>query len=105
MENDPTAPVEILRAEVVYCSPRETAVQSVRLSPGATVQDAIDRSRILERFPEIDLTKNKVGVYGSIAKLDKQIRQGDRVEIYRSITCDPETVPRRDVEEAGQKGE
>jgi hypothetical protein len=29
-------------------------------------------------------------------KLDAKVKDGDRVEIYRHITADPETVPRRD---------
>ncbi len=38
----------------------------------------------------------EVGVFGRLAKLDAALKPGDRVEIYRAITCDPQTVPRRD---------
>jgi len=44
----------------------------------------------------IDLETQKVGVFGRLVKLDAPLRPGDRVEIYRPITCDPQTVPRRD---------
>jgi hypothetical protein len=64
---------------------------------GSTVQAAIERSGLLTQFPEIDLTKNKVGIFGRIVKLDTPIADGNRVEIYRPITADPETVERRDV--------
>jgi putative ubiquitin-RnfH superfamily antitoxin RatB of RatAB toxin-antitoxin module len=37
-----------------------------------------------------------VGVFGNIVKLATPLKPGDRVEVYRPITCDPETVPRRD---------
>ena len=47
-------------------------------------------------FPHIDLETQKVGVFGKLVKLDAALRPGDRVEIYRPITCDPQTVPRRD---------
>jgi putative ubiquitin-RnfH superfamily antitoxin RatB of RatAB toxin-antitoxin module len=36
-----------------------------------------------------------VGVFGKLAKLDAPLKPGDRIEIYRSITADPATVPRR----------
>jgi len=62
----------------------------------STVQAAIEKSGILRMFPTIDLTVQKVGVFGRLVKLDAPLRPGDRVEIYRPITCDPQTVPRRD---------
>ena len=64
---------------------------------GSTVQEAIERSGLLTQFPEIDLTKNKVGIFGRIVKLETPLADGNRVEIYRPITADPETVERRDV--------
>jgi hypothetical protein len=62
----------------------------------STVQAAIEKSGILRMFPTIDLGTQKVGVFGKLVRLDAPLRPGDRVEIYRSITCDPQTVPRRD---------
>jgi putative ubiquitin-RnfH superfamily antitoxin RatB of RatAB toxin-antitoxin module len=61
----------------------------------SVVEEAIRRSGILERFPEIDLTKQKVGIFGKLVKLDSPINDGDRIEIYRPITADPKTVKRR----------
>ena len=62
----------------------------------STVQGAIEKSGILSMFPTIDLSAQKVGVFGRVVKLDAVLKPGDRVEIYRPITCDPQTVPRRD---------
>lgn len=67
---------------------------------GSTAAEAIERSGLLAQFPEIDLTKNKVGIFGRIVKLDTPLADGNRVEIYRPITADPETVERRDVDVA-----
>jgi putative ubiquitin-RnfH superfamily antitoxin RatB of RatAB toxin-antitoxin module len=47
-------------------------------------------------FPAIDLETQKVGVFGRLVKLDATLKPGGRAEIYRAITCDPQTVPRRD---------
>jgi putative ubiquitin-RnfH superfamily antitoxin RatB of RatAB toxin-antitoxin module len=63
---------------------------------GSTIRDAIDRSGILKQFPDIDLTKQKVGVFGKISKLDRIVQEGERIEVYRTITADPELVERRD---------
>ena len=64
----------------------------------STLQEVIERSGLLNRFPDIDLTRQRVGVFGKLAKLDAIIAEGDRVEIYRDITADPEMVERRDRE-------
>jgi putative ubiquitin-RnfH superfamily antitoxin RatB of RatAB toxin-antitoxin module len=63
---------------------------------GSTVLQAIEKSGLLEQFPEIDLNQQKVGIFGKITRLDTKLEEGNRVEIYRPITADPETVERRD---------
>ncbi|MGB5732853.1 MAG: RnfH family protein [Thiohalocapsa sp.] len=65
---------------------------------GSTVQQAIEHSGLLTQFPDIDLSTQKVGVFGKLTKLTASVADGDRVEIYRDITADPETVERRDAE-------
>ena len=69
---------------------------TIEVPDDATVNDAIERSGVLGMFPNIDLTTQKVGIFGRIVKPDTALRAGDRVEIYRPITCDPQTVARRD---------
>lgn len=64
----------------------------------SSVEQAIRQSGILERFPEIDLGSQKVGVFGKFVKLEAPVHDGDRVEIYRPIVADPKTVHRRRVE-------
>jgi putative ubiquitin-RnfH superfamily antitoxin RatB of RatAB toxin-antitoxin module len=63
---------------------------------GATLRDAIEKSGLLKQFPEIDLNKQKVGIFGKLTKLDAKLEEGIRIEIYRPITADPETIERRD---------
>lgn len=65
---------------------------------GSTVKDAIEKSGLLTQFPEIDLRRQKIGLFGKLTKLDTVLEEGTRVEIYRPITADPETVERRDRE-------
>jgi len=64
----------------------------------STVREAIECSGLLPQFPEIDLNTQAVGIFGRIVKLDTRVNDGDRVEIYRPITADPETVERRDID-------
>jgi putative ubiquitin-RnfH superfamily antitoxin RatB of RatAB toxin-antitoxin module len=61
----------------------------------STLEDAIHLSGVLTLYPDINLAKQKVGIFGKITALTTQIKDGDRVEIYRPITADPQQVQRR----------
>ena len=84
-----------MKIGIAYALPKRQVWFDVELPEGATIQDAINKSGILKQFPDIDLEKQKVGIYTKISKLDTVLSDGDRVEIYRPITCDPKTVPRK----------
>jgi uncharacterized protein len=88
-----------IHVELVYALPEQQPLLRVQLDEGATVEDAIRASGILEAFPEIDLTRNKVGIFSKLVKLDEKIRDKDRVEIYRPLIADPKEVRRKRAEE------
>lgn len=81
-----------IQVEVVYARSDQAKRVTLTLDEGATVQLAIERSGILAEFPEIDLGRNKVGVWNKLAKLDQVLRDKDRVEIYRPLIADPKEV-------------
>ena len=81
---------------VAYSEPANQIWLTTEVADDSTVQAAIEKSGILRMFPTIDLQTQKVGVFGKLVKLDAPLKPGDRVEIYRAIPCDPQTVPRRD---------
>ena len=87
MESD-----ETIAVEVAFALPKQQVLLSIDMPRGATLQDAILHSGILERFPEIDLNQNRVGVFGKLRDLDDVLRPGDRVEIYRKLIADPKEV-------------
>lgn len=84
-----------IRVEVAYARPDEQAVIPVEVEAGTSAREAVARSGILERFPEIDLDSSKLGIFGKLTKPDTVLRPGDRVEIYRPLIADPKEVRRR----------
>ena len=84
---------------VAYADKFKQVWLKLEVPDGSTVQEAIEHSGMLKQFPEIDLDRQKVGVFGKVTKLSAKIAEGDRVEIYREITADPELVERRDADE------
>ncbi len=85
-----------MQVGVAYSESAQQIWLNIEVPDDATVKAAIEKSGILRMFPHIDLASQKVGVFGKLVKLEAALRPGDRVEIYRQITCDPQTVPRRD---------
>jgi len=79
----------LIDIEVLYALIEEQLIFTLKADAGITVKEAIDQSDILIKYPEIDLSINKVGVFGKACKLDTVLNAGDRVEIYRKLIADP----------------
>ncbi len=78
--------------EVAYALEKKQTLLEIEVDKGTTLKQAIERSGIIDIYPQIDLTKDKTGVFGKIAKLDTVLREKDRVEIYRPLIADPKQV-------------
>lgn len=86
---------KIVHVEVVYANQKTERIIRVQLEEGSTIETAIDRSGILLLFPEINLTKNAVGIFSQRKKLVDQVSDGDRVEIYRALLVDPKEARKK----------
>ncbi|TAJ81255.1 MAG: RnfH family protein [Gallionellaceae bacterium] len=80
---------------VAYSEPAQQVWLRIEVPDDSTVQSAIEQSGILRKFSNLDITTCTVGIFGKVAELDAALRAGDRIEIYRAITADPASVPRR----------
>src|SRR5579864_8765709 len=93
-----------LSIEICYASPQGQTLIAVELPEGATLQQALDASGILQRYPQIDLNTQKVGVFGKLKPLDAVLADHDRVEIYRPLLADPKVSRQRRVEKTRKAG-
>jgi len=83
-----------INIELVYALPGEQTLFSQSMPEGATVAQAIKLCGILEKYPEIDLAANKLGIFGKLTQADTVLRDRDRIEIYRPLLADPKEVRR-----------
>ncbi len=90
----------MIHVEVVYALPHEQRVFTLVVNKEMTVEEIIAQSGVLELYPEIDLTKNKVGVFSRNIKLDATVNDRDRIEIYRPLLADPKEIRRKRAEQA-----
>ncbi len=91
-----------IKVEVVYALPEKQYLQQVKLAQGSTVAQAIEASGLLELRSDIDLSKNKVGIFSRPVKLTDEVNEGDRVEIYRPLIADPKELRRQRAAKAQQ---
>jgi uncharacterized protein len=85
----------LIRVEVAYATAEEQLIIPLDVLDDTTIQQAIELSGISTHFPEIDLSKNKVGIFSKTCSLDTVLREKDRVEIYRVLLADPKEVRKR----------
>jgi len=84
-----------INVEIVYALPQRQELVSIRLPEGATVQQAVEASGLIRKYPEIDPANVKFGIFSKISKPDTVLRDKDRVEIYRPLIADPKEVRRQ----------
>lgn len=71
--------------EVVYAENDRQVINELQVPQGATIEDGIVLSGILDELPAIDLAENRVGIYGMVKPLAEVLHDGDRIEIYRPV--------------------
>lgn len=88
-----------IKVEVAYATPEQQKIFVLEVEQGVSIETVIDRSGVLEEFPDIDLMTQKVGVFGKLRKLTDEVCEGDRVEIYRGLLIDPKEARMKRVKE------
>ncbi|EIC20641.1 RnfH family protein [Thiorhodovibrio frisius] len=96
---DPTIGVE-----VVYARQAAQTLLKLKAAPGVTAGEAIQRSGILRLRPEIDLSVNKLGIFGKPIKAEQALGDGDRVEIYAPLIADPKQAKKKQAANRAAKG-
>lgn len=94
----------MLTVEVVFALPDKATALTLSVPEGTTVYDAVVSSKIAEQCAEIDLNNLVLGIWNRTCKLDKQVADGDRIEIYRPLIADPKESRRRRAEKAKEEG-
>ncbi|WP_148864188.1 RnfH family protein [Marinobacter fonticola] len=81
----------MIRVEVAYATPERQEICTLQVAEGASAYDAVLKSAICSLFPEIDPEASDMGIFGKVIKGPKsyELRDGDRVEIYRPLKIDP----------------
>jgi len=75
--------------EVAFALADKQLIIPVEVTASCTAEEAIMQSNIMQEFSQIDLLKNKIGIFSEICTLNRQLQENDRVEIYRELSINP----------------
>lgn len=89
--------MKIIKVTIVYALPEIQYIYEVKIKSGSTVKDAILASKILNLIENFSFYKNNVGIYNKIVHLKSNIKDGDRIEIYRNLIVDPKEWRRKNI--------
>ncbi len=84
-----------MRIEIAYATPDKQSILVVEIDASTSPREAVKLSGIKSEFPEIDLENAKIGVFGKLIADSYQLKEKDRIEIYRPLLADPKEVRRR----------
>jgi putative ubiquitin-RnfH superfamily antitoxin RatB of RatAB toxin-antitoxin module len=88
------------RCTVVFATPERQFEWGIELEPDATIATALERARMQAGTLEIPWETCDVGIFGEPCDRGAVPREGDRIEIYRPLGCDPREARRDRVRRA-----
>lgn len=83
-----------LRVSVAIALPDRQHVVEIVLPDASRVWDALAAPEVRERLRGLDADSLEVGIWSRRCARDAELREGDRVEIYRPLAADPKAMRR-----------
>lgn len=85
----------MMEVEVVYATPEKQTLLVVHVPQKTNVAEAIELSGIVSQFPELKLEILNVGIFSTPCALERELKHGERIEIYRPLQNDPKEARRQ----------
>ena len=90
-----------MKVEIAYAADAQTQfLKEIDVPEASSIEQVILLSDVLTEFPEIDLSRNTVGVWSQKRPLDTLIKANERIEIYRPLLLSPTEARRLRAERA-----
>lgn len=87
-------PETVVTVEVAYALPGKQKIVRLAVPLGTSMLEAAHLSGIAEYFPGLDVDTSDMGIFGkTVAKpAERELMEGERVEIYRPLIADPKEI-------------
>jgi putative ubiquitin-RnfH superfamily antitoxin RatB of RatAB toxin-antitoxin module len=90
---------KLVTVMIAYATPQQQWVQTLHVHPGSTVEEVLMQGKNTEPFNQLDFSQHKIGIFGKEVPLTQEVKNGDRIEIYRALIMDPMTARRKRAEQ------
>jgi len=91
-----------IHIEIVYAQEQQAIVKALPMAPGSRLGDALAAAAGDADFSGVDLANAAVGIFGRLARKDQELKDGDRIEIYRQLVLEPKAARRARSRTTGQ---
>lgn len=88
---------DLIEVQVAYARPDVQVFKALSVPVGTRARAALRLSGLGTRFPEIDLERCALGIYGREISGEHELQAGDRLEVYRPLHKDPREARREAV--------
>ncbi len=85
-------------------APRQVLELNLQVSEGCTAQRALDQAGWTTAYPQLGTAALTLGVWGRRVSREHVLRDGDRLEVYRSLRVDPKVARRERFVGQGARG-
>jgi hypothetical protein len=85
---------QLISVEVACALPEKQLIIKLEVPLGTGARAAVELSAMQEEFPQLDIRRCAIGVFGEVVKEDHPLKQDDRVEVYRPLINDPREARR-----------
>ncbi|MDO1508863.1 MULTISPECIES: RnfH family protein [unclassified Neisseria] len=93
----------MVEIEIAYGTAEKQLLETMQVEEGTTTRQAVLQSRIAAEFPDADVEKAPLGIFGKAVKDDTVLRDKDRVEVYRPLLIDPKEARRLRVQSKNEE--
>lgn len=86
-----------LRIEVACATPARQVIRELEVEAGTTLRQAVMLTDFDAAFPEIELERAPLGIYGRMVKDPETqcVESGQRIEVYRPLLADPKEARKK----------
>jgi putative ubiquitin-RnfH superfamily antitoxin RatB of RatAB toxin-antitoxin module len=83
-----------ITVELAYGTTEQQVLLTLQVPAGTTVGQAIEQSTLQALFGNEDLSGYPTGVWGKLVARERELIQGDRIELYRPLAINPRDARR-----------
>ena len=83
-----------ISVEVACALPEKQLIIKLEVPLGTGARAAVELSALQKEFPQLDIQRCAIGVFGEVVNEEYPLKDHDRVEVYRPLINDPRDTRR-----------